>query len=306
MTADAPADVLSDVLRSLRATGTVYFCDRLAPPWSKTFDDPLAASFHQVRRGACRLTAGEHSTVLGPGDLVFLGPGVVHQLDDRVPGATEHDDESTLLLCGYCRFELGATGPSASLFPDFALLRRERLAERAWLSGVLDQLGAEYLSNAPGATLAVNRLTEVLVVELIRMDFGRDGQGELLRALADPPTAAALQALHAHPERAWTLESLAHRVGLSRAGLATRFRDRVGQPMFDYLTTLRIERACELLTESTLALPQLAERVGYASDVAFAKTFKKRTGMTPTAWRKRAAAPEDDTSITPPSPPATP
>lgn len=286
--ADAPPDVLSDVLSSLRATGTVYFCDRLVAPWSKTFDEVEAASFHQVRRGACRVTVGDEVALLNPGDLVFIGPGIPHVLDSEVPGAQTSGNEQaeTLLLCGYCRFELqGRAGPSTSLFPSFAILKREQLAERAWLAGVLDQLGVEYLSNAPGATLAVGRLTEVLVLELIRMDFGRDGHGELVRALADPPIATALQALHTHPERAWTLDSLAQLAGVSRAAFAQRFRDRVGQTMFDYLTALRVERAAALLADSTLAIPTIAGKVGYDSDVAFVKMFKRRTGVTPTAWR---------------------
>lgn len=288
MDSDASSDVLSDVLRSLRATGTVYFCDQLASPWTKTFIEDEAASFHQVRRGTCRITIGDRQAVLEPGDMVFVGPGVEHVLDSEVPRAMPEGsaDSGTLLLCGYCRFDLGGSGPSASLFPKFALLRREQLIERAWLAGVLDQLGAEYMSFAPGSALVVNRLTEVLVVELIRMNFGQDGQGDLLRALADPPIAAALQALHANPEQSWTLESLGRQIGLSRAGLAARFRELVGQPMFAYLTSLRVERACTLLGDSQLSLPEIAHRVGYESDVAFVKMFKKQTGTTPTAWRK--------------------
>jgi len=282
------ADVLSDVLRSLRANGTVYFCDQLTAPWTKRFLELDAASFHQVRRGRCRITVEDKQLVLEPGDLVFVGPGIEHVLNrDKLETEAKDDlDASTLLLCGYCQFELAGTGPSASLFPKFAVLRREQLMERAWLAGVLDQLSAEYMSFAPGSTLVVNRLTEVLVVELIRMNFGQDGQGELLKALADPAIATALQALHEHPEKGWTLESMAKHAGLSRAGLAARFRDLVGQPMFAYLTSLRVERACVLLSESELALSEVALRVGYESDVAFVKMFKKQTGQTPTAWRK--------------------
>ncbi len=289
--ADNP-DVLSDVLHTLRAVGTVYFCDQLTAPWTKSLLEPATASFHQVRRGSCRFVVGEHRGVLRPGDLVFVGPGTEHQLNSDVPGAIEHSSD-TLLLCGYCQFELGEkAGPSASLFPAFTLLRHEQLSERAWLAGVLDQLGNEYLSRAPGSSLVVNRLTEVLVVELIRMSFGDTGQGKILRALADPPIATALQALHANLERSWTLEEVAHHVGLSRAGFASRFRDRVEQPMFAYLTALRIERARALLSESQLSLSEIASRVGYESDVAFIRMFKKQVGLTPTAWRKARVSTE--------------
>ena len=297
-------DVLGDVLRSLRASGTVYFCDPVTLPWTKAFGDPARASFHQIRRGAARLRVGGREVVLGAGDLVFLGPGVEHTLDGEVAGAPparagagrgsglEHrsgngpEAHDTVLLCGYCALELGGTGPTASLFPELAVLRRERLERSAWLAAVLDRIGAEYLSPTPGATLVIERLTEILVVELLRVDFGRDGRGELVRALADPPIAAALGALHAGPERPWTLATLARHVGLSRAGFAQRFAERVGQPMFAYLTELRVSRARALLAESTLAPQAIARRVGYESDVAFAKMFKRRTGITPAAWRK--------------------
>lgn len=288
-------DVLSDVLRSLRVAGSVYFCDRLDVPWRKEFVDMATASFHQVRRGCARVVCDEGEVLLGAGELVFLAPGRDHVLegvgaDGTDPSAEAADESGTVLLCGYCSFDAEADSPLGSLFPAMSVIRRRELGAHSALVGILEQLGAEYLSGRPGSGLVVERLTEVLVVELIRMDFGRDGRGGLLAAMSDRVIARALQRLHARPELSWTLEWLGHEVGLSRAAFAARFRELVGLPMFDYLTRLRMQRARELLRDTALPLHEIAARVGYDSDLAFTRTFRKRVGTTPVAWRKSARA----------------
>ena len=282
-------DVLSAVLASMRVSGTVYFCDQLDAPWSKEFRDTAVASFHQIRRGSCWVQVDDETEYLGPGDLVFLEPGLDHVLTSQLAGQKPQEKTlRTLLLCGYCDFTHGADTPLRSVFPKMAIVRQEEIQERPWLKGTLDQLAAEYLSMQPGAQLVVNKLTEVLLVELIRINFGRIEQNAFLRALNDKHVARALQQLHNHPETGWTLENLAREIGMSRAALARRFKTLVGQPMFEYLTRLRMQRARELLQETSLPLHEVASRVGYESDIAFTKTFKKRTGMTPTRYRKQA------------------
>lgn len=108
-----------------------------------------------------------------------------------------------------------------------------------------------------------------------------------LRAVNDRMIGKALQHLHNHPEKPWTLEVLAGEVGMSRAGLAKRFKDLVSRPMFEYLTQLRVQKARELLSQTSLPLYEIAARVGYESDVSFTRVFKKRTGLTPTGFRRR-------------------
>jgi len=280
-------DVLSDLLRSLRASGTVYFCDQLKAPWTKAFVDTTSGCFHQIRRGGCWVESDDVVEHLGPGDFIFLAPGRNHTLSSQRPGE-EHlaTAPGTLLLCGYCEFTSDVDSPMASLFPSISIIRDETLQQESWLKSILSQLSAEHLSQQPGALLAVNRLTEVLMVELIRMNFGHHEQSTLMRALADKHIADSLSHLHKNLSHAWTLDSLAKTVGLSRAGFAKRFKELVGLSMFDYLTQLRIQRAKELLTETNHSLYEVANQIGYESDLAFNRTFKKRTGETPTAYRK--------------------
>ncbi len=283
-------EVLSDILRSMRVRGSVYFCDYLQAPWSMDFKDTTSASFHLVRRGECWLMSGERTERLGPGDLVFIEPGQDHVLASQPPGKDPPSAETqTLLLCGYCEFVQETLTPLLDVFPSLTIVRDEELLKHPWLKSTLDQLSGEYLSQKPGSELVVDKLTEVVLVELIRINFGRGEQGQFIAALSDKRIAKALQHLHNNPQITWTLEKMAKRVGMSRAAFTKRFKELVGKPMFEYLTMLRIQRAQELLRESNLPLYEVAGRVGYESDLAFTKTFKKHTGTTPTRYRKQAA-----------------
>ncbi len=253
------------------------------------FEDPTSANFHMVRRGECWLMSGKRTERLGPGDLVFVEAGLDHVLASHPPGQEPPmSDTHTLLLCGYFDFAEETLTPLLEVFPSLTIVREEELLKHAWLKSTLDQLSAEYLSQHPGAELVVNKLTEIVLVELVRINFGRGEQGRFIAALSDGQISKALQQLHDNPHIAWTLEKMAKKVGMSRAAFAKRFKELVGEPMFEYLTMLRVQRAKELLTESNLPLYEVASRVGYESDLAFTKTFKKHTGTTPTRYRKQA------------------
>lgn len=283
-------DVLSDILRSMRVEGSVYFCDHLQAPWSMDFEDTSSASFHLVRRGECWVMSGERTECLGPGDLVFVEPGRDHVLASHPPKQDPPLGEiRTLLLCGYCSFVEETGTPLLDIFPSLTIVREEEILKHPWLKSTLDQLSTEYMSQQPGAELVVNKLTEVVLVELIRINFGRDDKSRFIRALSDKKISRALQHLHNNPHIAWTLEKIGGEVGMSRAAFAKRFKNLVGQPMFEYLTMLRIQRAKELLKETKLPLYEVASRVGYESDLAFTKTFKKHTGTTPTRFRKQVS-----------------
>jgi AraC-like DNA-binding protein len=282
-------EVLSDILRSMRVQGSVYFCDHLQSPWTMAFKDTETASFHLVRRGECWVMSDERSECLGPGDLVFVEPGRDHVLASQPPGQDPPAGEArTLLLCGYCDFMHETGTPLLDVFPTLIIVREEELLRHPWLKSTLDQLSTEYMSQQPGAELVVNKLTEIVLVELIRINFGRKEQNQFILALSDKRIAKALQHLHNKPEFAWTLENLAEEVGMSRAAFAKRFKQLVGQTMFEYLTRLRIQRAKELLQETKLPMYEIASRVGYESDLAFTKTFKKYVKTTPTRYRKQA------------------
>ena len=279
-------EVLSDILRSMRVRGSVYFCDKVDAPWSMDFADTKTASFHMVRRGECWVQSGDLVEQLGPGDLVFMEPGRDHVLASHPPGGEPTEGSCAMLLCGYCDFIDDTGTPLHEVFPSLTIVRDEEILDHPWLKTTLDQLSKEYLAQQPGSELVVDKLTEIVVVELIRINFGRQELTPFIEALTDKQISRALKLLHNNPHTSWTLEKLAGEIGMSRAAFAKRFKELVGQPMFEYLTNLRMQRAKELLRESALPLYEIAGRVGYESDLAFTKTFKKHTGTTPTRYRK--------------------
>ncbi|ELI6426311.1 AraC family transcriptional regulator [Vibrio harveyi] len=281
-------ELMSDMLRAIRVVGSVYFCSQVEAPWSKTFNDLEHASFHLIRRGCCWVIIDGQVERLEAGDLIFLGPGQDHALSSQSPDRDLPDlEEPTLLLCGSFSYTRTVTTPILDIFPRVTIVHDKDLAQYPWLRSTFDQLSSEYLSQGPGSELIVNKLTEIILVELIRINFGREQKSPFLEALNDKRISRALQLLHGHPDKSWTLELVASEIGMSRAAFASRFSALVGRPMFEYLTILRMGRAQELLHESFLSIGDVAEQVGYESERAFTLTFKKHIGTTPKRFRAK-------------------
>lgn len=276
-------EVLTDILEGMRATGSVYFCDFLVPPWELPYRDEDRAMFHLVRRGRCRLEIAGHAHDLEPGDFVFIAPRIDHRLSSQDP-----ENPQTLLLCGYCRFDAVENDVLLRALPDYVLMRRDELDEWPWLSRTLEHLSAEYMSGAPGSELTVNKLTEVLLVQLLRADFGRSTDVGIVAALGDKRISRALTAIHQDPGQPWTIETAAALASMSRSGFARRFKELLELSFFDYLTRLRMRSARKFLVTSKLPVALIAEKVGYQSDLSFVKAFRKLHGETPRAYRKRA------------------
>lgn len=280
--------VLSEILSSIKAHGSIYFCDKLDPPWHMEEKLRYAAAFHYVRSGRCWLGFDGNHTLLGPGDLVFIGRGDDHSLSSyrQSPDDGDYDDE-THLLCGYFGFRDPIPEPLAQTMPPVLVIPSEQISQMNWLRTTLEHLSSEYQAQTPGADVVVNKLTEVVLVELIRHHINSDQNHNFIAALADKQIGEALRLIHGQPEKHWTLDVLADSVAMSRAAFAKRFKLLVGQSMLQYLTSVRMRRACELLRHSTQSMFEIAEQVGYASDLAFSKVFKAQFDVTPSAWRKR-------------------
>ena len=275
-------EVLTDILRGLRTTGSVYFCDFLVPPWELVYERETRAMFHLVRRGHCRLVIDGDAHELVPGDFVFLAPGVDHRVHSDDAGTGQ-----TLLLCGYCEFENRDDDVLMRALPRFVILQNEELEQWPWLTRTLEHLSAEYMSGAPGSELTVNKLTEVLLVQLLRVDFGRSDRAGIVAALRDKRIANALAQVHRQPGHDWTIDTAAAAASMSRSGFARRFKELLEMSFFDYLTRLRMRNARELLVTTRVPVADVGERVGYSSELSFVKAFRKLHGMTPRAWRKQ-------------------
>jgi len=283
--------VLSEILSSIKTHGSVYFCDKLEPPWEMVETLKYSAAFHYIRRGRCWVNFSGENILLGPGDLVFIGQGDDHVLSSSKVGEASSDFEGqTHILCGYFSFRDPIPSPLDEALPPLLVVRSDEIAELSWLKTTLEHLSSEYDSQTPGAMVVVNKLTEVVLVELIRFHINKLDSHNFVAALFDKQIGKSLQLIHEHPGKQWTLDSLSSEVAMSRASFARRFKSMVGQPMFQYLTSVRVRIASDLLRNSQKPVADIAEAVGYGSDMAFGKVFKEQIGLTPIAWRKKFLA----------------
>jgi AraC-like DNA-binding protein len=320
------ADVLSDVLRSVRLTGAVYFDFELSSPW--VAESPPAheiaatvmpgaqrvVEYHLVARGDCwGGVGGEPPIHLSAGDLIVFPQGDPHVLSSE-PGLRAAPDLSLFVRRTTSLplvYERGGGGPNRARVvccflgcderpfnPLLAALPRTihlsgagSEATSGWLSTLLNIAVRESSTARAGRDNILARLSELMFVEAIRRyieTLPAAGTG-WLAGLRDPVVGQALAALHAEPAEPWTVERLARAVGVSRSVLADRFTEMVGQPPMQYLALWRMQRASRLLLEGD-SVAEAAGVVGYESDAAFSRAFKKLVGEAPATWRRANTA----------------
>ncbi len=315
-------DALTDILRSVHLQGSVYCRSELSAPWGFSVPKSERTQFHVVRRGRCwLLLEGARRTepvLLEAGDLVLLPCGSAHVMADSLKTRAlplerlirEHlppdggkplvyggRGEGTTLVCGYFDFARGTVHPLLSVLPTLVTIRGEGGRAHSWLESTLDLIAEESTAGRPGGETLIDRLTETLFVHVLRRHLEQPGppNPSWLLGLRDPNLAGALGLIHRQPEQAWTVATLAQRVGMSRSAFAARFRAMVGDPPLVYLTRWRMQLAADKLRASQLNLSDVAEQVGYQTEASFSKVFKRLWGVAPATYRRRAlgqAAPE--------------
>ena len=299
-------DIYSDILRRLQLRGSAYFCSDFRGPWG--FNEPAAPHgvFHIVVAGQAWCQVEEQpAQLLNRGDIVVLPHGHAHWMADHPETRREYgpavidavqggevpfdDGELTVtLLCGYFEYDERTPHPLLKNLPRQLLLSTEGLDDHGWLLSAVQALSVKSKSQAPGREVLVDRLTEVVLIEVVRQWLERHGDRVgLLSGLADPRLAKALDAIHSEPGHHWTVAELAGVAGMSRTSFSQSFHDRVGQPPLEYLTNWRMAVAREQLQRGDSVLA-VALALGYGSDASFAKAFKKVLGITPGHVRKSA------------------
>jgi AraC-like DNA-binding protein len=304
-------DVLSDILKSIHLGGGVYFRCEFSAPWGMEIRPTPVAEFHVIVRGNCwlRLSGRSDPIPLHGGDLVAFPHGDAHTLVDAPQGAALPAEEivrgqslehygpvtygggglPTAVLCGYFEFDRDHPHPLVAALPDLIHIRGTDGHDFAWLQTALNFMIHETRAAKPGAEAVVNRLTEVLFIQVVRAYLEQSAApAGMLAALADRQIAMALQFMHQDPQQPWTLASLAGRAGMSRSAFAARFNRLVGRTPMHYLTFWRMQKARALFAETRLGTAAVAERVGYRSEAAFSKAFKKAVGKGPGAFRREA------------------
>ncbi|MFE3105759.1 AraC family transcriptional regulator [Nocardia tengchongensis] len=293
-------DILSETIAAIRTgnPGSGLFVRHA--PWGRRYPRVPGASFHVVLQGSCwALAPGGEPIALGAGDVLFMPRGADHDIVDTLgspitevaaPGEPREipgPGVRTALVCG--AYELGRrrSHPLLDELPEFIHLPA-RPGRHPALRAAVDLLAGEIAEPRPGADAAIPALLDTLLLFLLRAWFDEQGDDRTGWAgvFGDPAVAAALHAIHDAPDRAWTVPELSALAGVSRATLARRFTATVGEPPLAYLTRWRMLTAARLLRESDTPLAGVARKVGYQSEFAFAKAFKREYGLAPGQYRR--------------------
>jgi AraC-like DNA-binding protein len=325
--AEIEPDVLSDVLRTIRLSGSMLFLVEASTPW-KTQAPPTRAfarevmpsaqhliSYHIVVSGRCwGGLADEPAQPLEAGDVLVVPHGDAYALASPPDALQNYGDaeavtffrrmaagelpsvvseggggaEQTQFICGFLGCDARPFNPILWALPRVMRLRQVAQGGDR-LSHLLAYAMAELRTRSAGGRDVLLRLSELMFVEVVRRHLASAAAERTgwLAALRDPLISRVLARMHAQPAHAWTLDGLSEGCGASRSTVAEHFAQVVGQPPMQYLAGWRMQLAARLLAEHSLKVRAIAETVGYASEAAFSRAFKKHTGLAPQAWRQR-------------------
>ncbi|MEX2128169.1 MAG: AraC family transcriptional regulator [Xanthobacteraceae bacterium] len=201
--------------------------------------------------------------------------------------------ERARLVCGFLGCDARPFNPLLATLPRFMHVQRLAGVQNDLLDRLIDLTLAEAPMRRAGGECIRLRLSELMFVEVVRryLEALPADQTGWLAGLRDPAIGRVLALLHERPAHAWTLEELARQVGMSRSVLADRFTHLVGRPPMQYLIHWRVQVAARLLADGATKVATVGQEVGYASEAAFSRTFKKIAGVSPATWRERCATP---------------
>lgn len=299
-------DTLSSILKNIHLNGSVYFNTCFSSPWGLDIPKLSKASFHIVERGQCWLqtpSLDEPLPLVG-GDILILPHGAKHQISNQpdsacLPGVETVENiiqnenpfvsnkDNFNIICGYFEFEKNTQNALISALPNIIHLNQQHRHQFSWLDSALKLIVSESGTNELGKDALINRITEVLFIQVIRAYIQINNQNDnYLAALKDKNISMALAALHNYPERNWTLGSLASEAGMSRSIFSNRFHSLVGTTPMKYLLNCRMHLAKQTIEQTSNSLFTISEQVGYTSDSAFKKAFKRFYNRTPASFRK--------------------
>jgi AraC-like DNA-binding protein len=300
---------LDDVLDLLRVRGAMMANVRARGPWGISVPRTPKATLHAVTAGVCWVRIkGQPPIEQLPGDVVLLPTGAAHIVASAPAGPTRtwqkvaagqagnpaHEcvfegpgGSLTHVICAGFEYDLEVAQPLLSLMPPVLFLSGQQMPEGSPVEATLRVLRHELAARTSGSATVIDRMIDVLFVQVIRAWLGTgDCTGaSWLQALRDPTIGRALSVLHAEPAAPWTIETLAREVGLSRATLTRRFSGLVGEPPLSYLTRWRMELAARHLRETDKAVSAIARHVGYESEFAFSRAFSRLRGLPPGRYR---------------------
>ncbi|HEX2789121.1 MAG TPA: AraC family transcriptional regulator [Steroidobacteraceae bacterium] len=314
-------DALSETLRVVRLVGAIFINARFTAPWCYQSPRADAAApllepgaervviFHLITEGECFVEIGNEPPVrLAAGDAVVFPQGHAHRMSSQ-PGlppangarleevlsrrprqlAYGGGGPTTRLVCGYLACDARLAQMLLAGLPSMLRVNVRGSNAGIWLEASVRYALGEARSPRPGGAGVLAKLAEVLFIEVLRLYMNEQSVGRTgwLAGVSDRIVGAALNALHTRPAHTWTLDELARAADTSRSVLAERFQHLVGNSPIQYLTQWRMLLASNLLCRSNAPLARIAEDVGYQTDTAFSRAFRREFGSPPAAWRRR-------------------
>lgn len=305
-------DPLGEALHFLRMSGVFYCRSEFSAPWGlalPAFENCMM--FHVVTSGECILQVkGVESRSLRPGDLALVPHGDGHRLlsgggvrarelfdlprelvSDRYE-ILRHGGggPATVVICGVVRFDHPAAHDLIRLLPRVIGVDAWSSPESEWIQSTLRFMAFEARELRAGGETVITRLADILVVQAIRSWMASDpvAQTGWLGALRDKQVGRAIALIHRDPAHNWEVAALASSVGMSRSAFAARFTELVGEPAMQYATRWKMRTAQMWLKEDDASLGEMANRLGYESEAAFSRAFKRFMGVSPGAARRNA------------------
>jgi len=326
-------DVLSDVLKIVRLTGSIFFTANLYENWSIKSPGPevllknmpckaeCVSLFHIITEGRCWFKLRNQAPfMLEKGHVIVFPHGASHvmgssmelqpqplfnllsfeEISKQASVSYGGEGDRTQLVCGYLLCDQ-RFNPMLGAIPEVIILsesvnKPSVLPERqiveivpdSWLDYTKQHLVKEVTNRQLGSNTIITRLIELMYVEVIRryMNTLPVSSKGWLAGIRDPQVGRALKLLHNQPQEHWKVNEIAQMVGASRSSFAQRFTAIIGVSPIEYLSIWRMQLAKDMLIKAELSIKQIAEKVGYKSDIAFNRAFKRCVGLPPASWRK--------------------
>lgn len=303
-----PVNAIGEALRYVKMSGIFYCPSELTEPWGIELP-PMenCVWFHVVTEGVANIEVNGETRTVHAGDLVLVPHGNGHRAWGSQPAPTPdvfslpheyYSDQYALLrhggggershvVCGGIRFDHPAATHLVESLPTIIHIEAAQSTRADWMRATLELMAEETRHVRPGSEVVISRLCDIVVMQAIRswIEHDPDAQTGWLGALRDERVGAAIASIHATPDRNWTVASLADEAAMSRSAFAARFTELVGEPAMAYVTRWRMHVAFELLRTGETTVAAAAARVGYDSEAAFSRAFKRVTGTTPSSAR---------------------
>ncbi len=298
------SDALSDVMQRIGLKSCVYFQRDFHTPWAMRIEGTGHAQFHVISRGNCVVTVDGQSHDCATGDVLLFPRGRAHVLADqcdREPVAGTEAMASfagldpyfakggspTRVICGHYEYRADSHHPLIGDLPELVHVRTMDVLGETSNTAVLPLIMKELAGQGPGHSLIVERYAEVLLIHTLRMHYlGSKHVTGFYAGLADARLQRAISRIHRDFSSPIGLADLAESAAMSRSAFAQQFKQTVNLSPIEYLTKWRMLAAQNFLMATDLPIAQVAERVGYESDISFARAFKREYGVTPSSVRR--------------------